>query len=96
MTRLEFSEMYPYTVDGSQRSAIFGGKKALLVKILQQGSPIYQDTFYYGHAEKSDHFKEVTVDDIDSIAGWRDCHYYTLYTDRQGNSAWILSGGRYD
>jgi len=45
MTRLEFSEMYPYTVDGSQRSAIFGEKKALLVKILQQGSPIYQDTF---------------------------------------------------
>lgn len=69
MTRLEFSEMYPYTVDGSQRSAIFGEKKALLVKILQQGSPIYQDTFYYRDAEKSDHFKEVTVDDIDSIAG---------------------------
>ena len=71
MTRLEFSEMYPYAVDGSRRSAIFGEKKALLVKILQQGSPIYQDTFYYGHAEKSDHFKEVTVDDIDNIAGWR-------------------------
>lgn len=45
MTRLEFSEMYPYAVDGSRRSAIFGEKKALLVKILQQGSPIYQDTF---------------------------------------------------
>lgn len=52
MTRLEFSEMYPYAVDGSRRSAIFGEKRALLVKILQQGSPIYQDTFYYGHAEK--------------------------------------------
>ena len=69
MTRLEFSEMYPYAVDGSRRSAIFGEKKALLVKILQQGSPVYQDTFYYERAEKSDHFKEVTVDDIDSIAG---------------------------
>lgn len=45
MTRLEFSEMYPYAVDGSRRSAIFGEKKALLVKILQQGSPVYQDTF---------------------------------------------------
>lgn len=45
MTRLEFSEMYPYAVDGSRRSAIFGEKRALLVKILQQGSPIYQDTF---------------------------------------------------
>lgn len=61
MTRLEFSEMYPYVVDGSRRSAIFGEKKALLVKILQQGSPVYQDTFYYGHTEESDHFKEVTV-----------------------------------
>lgn len=96
MTRLEFSEMYPYVVDGSRRSAIFGEKKALLVKILQQGSPVYQDTFYYGHTEESDHFKEVTVDDIDNISGWRDRHYYTLYTDKQGNSAWILSGGRYD
>lgn len=28
MTRLEFSEMYPYTVDGSQRSAIFGEKES--------------------------------------------------------------------
>lgn len=96
MTRLEFKETYPYRVEGSSRNAIFGKKKELLIQILQQGSPVYQDTFYYGHAEDLDHLKEVTTDDIDRITGWRDCHYYTLYTDKKGKSAWILSGGRYD
>lgn len=96
MTRSEFSRTYPNIVEDSHRSAIFEERKSLLVKLLLQGSPIYIDRHYYGSPEDTDRFEEVTPDNTEYVSKWRECHYYTLYTDGQGNSAWILTGGRYD
>ena len=85
---------------GVRRSAIFGSRKALMEELYATGIPIYCDQSYYVHEQKVDlvekvgeHFK---CDDYTTFENWRDCHYYSLCEDADGNKIWLMTGGRYD
>lgn len=85
---------------GVRRSAIFGSRKALMEELYATGIPIYCDQSYYVHEQKVDlvekvgeHFK---CDVYTTFENWRDCHYYSLCEDADGNKIWLMTGGRYD
>ena len=89
-----------YKRTGIRRSAIFGSRKALMEELYATGIPIYCDQSYYAQEQKVDlvekvgeHFKcEVYT----TFEEWRDCHYYSLCEDADGNKIWLMTGGRYD
>lgn len=72
-------------------SAIFNERKALLLKHFEE-HPIYLDESYYTNREK---FSQVQREDLDRLAGWRDCHYYSL-REYKGHRFFIMTGGKYD
>ncbi len=62
-------------------------------KRFDSGIPIYVDETYYVQ-EKN--VTLVTEENWEYWADWRDCHYYVLKQDKDGNQAYIMTGGRYD
>lgn len=69
-------------------------------EIYASGIPIYCDETYYVienlyHlvTKVGEHFH---CDCYDVFENWRDCHYYTMYQDKDGNKVWLMTGGRYD
>lgn len=89
-----------YKTTGVRRSGIFSGCKALMEEIYATGIPIYCDQSYYVDerelnlvTKNGEHFECGRYTQFES---WRDCHYYALYRDAQGNEAWLMTGGRYD
>lgn len=89
-----------FTRTGVRRTAIFSERKALMEELYATGIPIYCDQSYYVHCQNVDlvekvgeHFKcEVYT----TFENWRDCHYYSLCEDADGNKIWLMTGGRYD
>lgn len=84
----------------NSRNAIFGSRKALMEEIFATGIPIFCDESYYVHEQTlhrvnkvDDHFECYVYKNFED---WRDCHYYTLYEDAEGNKVWLMTGGRYD
>lgn len=89
-----------YKRTGERKSAIFGSRKALMEELYATGIPIYCDQSYYVQEQKVDlvqrdgeHFK---CDVYTTFEDWRDCHYYSLCEDNEGNQIWLMTGGRYD
>lgn len=83
-----------------RKNAIFGARKALMEELYSTGFPIYCDQSYYVQEQKvdlvekdGDHFR---CDVYNHFEGWRDCHYYSLCEDSEGNKIWLMTGGRYD
>ena len=84
-------EMFKKAKKISNDSEIFNGRKALLEKHFNE-HPIYLDDSYYAHSDK---WPRVEESQLERLAGWRDCHYYTLY-EWQGHRFFVMTGGRYD
>ena len=98
MSAVEFAQRFKNTGEG--RHAIFGGRKALMEEIYATGIPIYCDQSYYRHSSNyylvekvGEHFH---CDRYTNFEDWRDCHYYTIWVDADGNKVWLMTGGRYD
>ena len=98
ISSLEFHRLYKHAGEG--RHAIFTGRKPLMEELYASGIPIYCDQSYYVHENKVDlveklgeHFK---CDVYKTFEDWRDCHYYSLLEDANGNQIWLMTGGRYD
>ena len=83
--------MYREAKQISSDSAIFSSRKALLKKHFEE-HPIYLDGSYYTHY---DSFAMVEEKQLESLAEWRDCHYYQL-KEYKGHRFFMMSGGRYD
>lgn len=85
---------------GVHREAIFQSRKALMEEIYATGVPIYCDQSYYFHETKVDLVEKVgdhfECDCYTTFEEWRDCHYYSLCEDTDGNKIWLMTGGRYD
>lgn len=69
-------------------------------EIYATGIPIYCDQSYYSHSSNfhlvekvGEHFH---CDKYTTFEDWRDCHYYTVWSDAGGNKVWLMTGGRYD
>ena len=84
---------------GVCREAIFGDRKALMEELYATGIPIYCDQSYYVQEKKLDLVEKVgehfECDGYKKFESWRDCHYYSLYSDAEGNKVWLMTGGRY-
>jgi len=95
----EFRAKY-HLCNGKGKNAIFGARKALMEEIYATGIPIYCDQTYYVHEQKIDRVDKVgdhfECDMYKHFEEWRDCHYYSLYEDADGNKIWLMTGGRYD
>ena len=89
-----------YKRTGKSRSAIFSERKILMEEIYATGAPIYCDQSYYAHYDTLDPVTKVgehfQCGCYTKFENWRDCHYYSEYSDKDGNKAWLMSGGRYD
>lgn len=85
---------------GVRKTAIFSERKALMEEIYATGIPIYCDQTYYVHEQKVDLVKKVgdhfECEVYKKFEDWRDCHYYSLCEDTQGEQIWLMTGGRYD
>ena len=89
-----------YKRTGIGRDAIFGSRKALMEELYATGIPIYCDQSYYAQYDNlypvikvGDHFECEAHKEFEE---WRDCHYYSLYENAEGQKAWFMTGGRYD
>lgn len=93
-------ELAKFKRTGVHKNAIFGSRKALMEEIYATGIPIYCDQSYYVHEQKADLVKKVgdhfECDTYKDFESWRDCHYYSLLEDSEGNQIWLMTGGRYD
>lgn len=98
ISKQEFHAKYHRT--DVHKDAIFGGRKTLMEEIYVTGAPIYCDQSYYAHYDTLDRVKRIgehfECEMYKNFEEWRDCHYYTLYVDNDGNAAWLMHGGRYD
>ena len=85
---------------GIRRQAIFGARKALMEELYATGIPIYCDQSYYAHEKNADLVEKVgdhfECEAYKNFESWRDCHYYSLCEDAEGNRIWLMTGGRYD
>lgn len=97
--QFEFRSKYKI-INGEHRSAIFQERKSLMEEIYSTGIPIYCDQSYYVQEQKIDLVEKVgdnfQCDMYENFEEWRDCHYYSLYEDTDGNKIWLMKGGRYD
>ena len=99
ISSLEFHRDFRHT--GISRNEIFGGRKALMEELYSTGIPIYCDQSYYVHEQELDlvlrkadgHFE---CGGYKTFENWRDCHYYSLYENSEGDKVWLMTGGRYD
>ena len=89
-----------YRMTDERRDAIFSGRKELMEELYATGIPIYCDQSYYVHEKQvdlveknGDHFK---CSYYNKFEDWRECHYYCLCVDADGNKVWLMTGGRYD
>lgn len=89
-TLSRYSDMFIKAKRIAFDDAIFGDRAALLKKHFAE-HPIYLDGSYYA---KSDDFPMVKESDLESLARWRDCHYYSLM-EYDGHRFFIMTGGRY-
>lgn len=98
MSKSDFLTKFKRT--GESRTAIFGGRAALMEEIYATGNPIWCDQSYYIHCQELDRVVKVDnhfeCDSYTNFAQWRDCHYYSEFVDEAGNKAWLMTGGRYD
>lgn len=98
ISNLEFHRNFKHAGEG--RHAIFSGRKALMEELYATGIPIYCDQSYYVHEQKLDRVEKVgdhfECEVYKHFEEWRDCHYYALYADNEGNKVWLMTGGRYD
>lgn len=98
ISSLEFHRNFKHT--GTHKHAIFTGRKPLMEEIYATGIPIYCDQSYYVQHQELDLVRKVgdhfECDDYKHFEEWRDCQYYSLWEDAQGNRIWLMTGGRYD
>lgn len=98
ITADEFDRRFKRT--GVNKDAIFSSRKALMEEIYATGAPIYCNESYYVHESK--YHRVIKVGNTFQCNGckgwedWRECHYYSEYVDKNGNKAWMMTGGRYD
>lgn len=98
--RIPMTEIAKFKRTGVSKTGIFGERKALMEEIYATGIPIYCDQSYYVQERKVDLVKKVgdhfECEVYKKFEEWRDCHYYSLIEDAQGNLLWLMTGGRYD
>ena len=97
---IPMAEIARFKHTGIYKHAIFQGRKALMEEIYATGIPIYCDQSYYVHEQKVDLVRKegehFVCDTYMTFENWRDCHYFSLREDADGNQIWLMTGGRYD
>ncbi len=97
---IPMAEIARFKHTGIHKHAIFQDRKALMEEIYATGIPIYCDQSYYVHEQKVDLVRKegehFVCDTYTTFENWRDCHYFSLREDADGNQIWLMTGGRYD